>query len=335
MRSKTLKLELNLAAVFFVGILTALFLSLFPLISQAQTSNNGGGLYCYRSFGHMISVGFQKNHGDLDLEDDAICVTLPRGIATKVDSMTDTNPPVISDVEVADVTEAEATITWMTNELASGKVYYADVTGVFSEMEEGEGREHEVLLSDLKPGTTYRFWVESVDRSGNKSVSDKQMFVTDEEDMDAPKITEIGVIDITDSSATITWKTDEMADSEVLYGKSMFYSSRVSSAEMTMEHSLTLTGLDSQTEYHFKVRSKDENGNRASSIDMTFDTLDDNPKNFGEIDKGTFVAPKDFIKVPISKTRLEITPQGSNVDSDVYKKPKPELKATLPSPKTN
>jgi chitodextrinase len=74
------------------------------------------------------------------------------------------------------------------------------------------------------------------------------------------------------SSATVTWTTDEPADSRVEYGPTTAYGEIRSGAALTTAHSLNLTGLACQTSYHYRVSSADATGNRSTSTDRTFTT---------------------------------------------------------------
>jgi len=96
---------------------------------------------------------------------------------------------------------------------------------------------------------------------------------TEPGDTTAPIITNLLVSDITDTSAVITWDTDEPADSQVSCGTTEIYatSSDLMTALAT-NHSVTLTGLNPGTEYHFQVKSCDASGNQAVSDDDTFTT---------------------------------------------------------------
>ncbi|MBI5099602.1 MAG: right-handed parallel beta-helix repeat-containing protein [Nitrospirae bacterium] len=87
-----------------------------------------------------------------------------------------------------------------------------------------------------------------------------------------PAISNIAVTNITSGSATITWTTDQQADSLVEYGTTTSYGSSSSGASMTTSHSITLTNLTSGTLYHFKVTSTNTYGISSSSGDNTFTT---------------------------------------------------------------
>ncbi|MBP6881036.1 MAG: fibronectin type III domain-containing protein [Candidatus Pacebacteria bacterium] len=86
-------------------------------------------------------------------------------------------------------------------------------------------------------------------------------------DQDAPDITGVEVTSVTENSVTITWETDEVADSAVNYGLQPDYGIvRIPVAERT-EHSITLENLEPGRVYYFRVVSADENGNQGISAD--------------------------------------------------------------------
>src|SRR6185295_16106875 len=73
--------------------------------------------------------------------------------------------------------------------------------------------------------------------------------------------------------ATITWTTDEPADSQVEYGLTTGYGSATGvNANLLLAHSQALTGLAAGTAYHYRVKSRDASGNLAVSGDFTFTT---------------------------------------------------------------
>ena len=81
-------------------------------------------------------------------------------------------------------------------------------------------------------------------------------------------------VSATESTATITWDTSEVADSELSYGISAAYENgTVSDGNLVLSHSVTLTGLSPDTIYHYQLGSTDVNGNSGSSSDLTFTTF--------------------------------------------------------------
>ncbi len=78
---------------------------------------------------------------------------------------------------------------------------------------------------------------------------------------------------LTSSGATITWTTNEPANSQVEYGTTTSYGSITTvDPTMVLSHSVVLTGLQSATVYHYHVISVDRGGNVTTSPDFTFTT---------------------------------------------------------------
>ena len=83
---------------------------------------------------------------------------------------------------------------------------------------------------------------------------------------------------VSSTSATVSWNTDEAADSMVWYGtftpvlaESPFL--LVSDAGLGTVHSLDLSSLTASTVYNYFVISQDAVGNTASSSEVSFTTL--------------------------------------------------------------
>jgi chitodextrinase len=86
-----------------------------------------------------------------------------------------------------------------------------------------------------------------------------------------PVISNIKVLEITTSSAVISWVTDKRADSIVNYGLDRNYGV-VRDPTFTTEHQVVLDNLLPNTDYYFQVVSVDENGNQAALKGFTFTT---------------------------------------------------------------
>ena len=191
----------------------------------------------------------------------------------------DITAPVISNIQVINITETGATVTWTTDEPANSKVEYG-LTGAY-ELGEVTAADfvasHSLNLSGLLANTTYHFRVTSVDSSGNAVVSDDDTFVTSAPpDGTAPIISNIRVINVTENSATVTWDTNESANSRVRYGLTSGYGiGNIFSADLVTSHSTNLSSLTRSTIYHFEITSADASGNTAISADQTFSTLPD------------------------------------------------------------
>ena len=95
-------------------------------------------------------------------------------------------------------------------------------------------------------------------------------------DTEPPIESKVTVGSITSSSATVTWKTYENANSQVVYGGVSGYyplqSALFDGGQGTTSHSVTLTGLAAGTTYHYRINSRDAAHNLASLADATFTT---------------------------------------------------------------
>ena len=102
------------------------------------------------------------------------------------------------------------------------------------------------------------------------SLAAPQLVIAQSTDREAPEIGNLEIVDIEDTSITITWETDEDADSAVNYGLQPDYGiARIPLGENDERtaHSVTLDNLEPGRTYYFRVVSADENGNQGISAD--------------------------------------------------------------------
>lgn len=117
---------------------------------------------------------------------------------------------------------------------------------------------------------TKTVYVQFRDAAGNWSTAVNDNIVLD---TTAPTISARTATNITGSSATITWTTNEPATSQVEYGLTTGYGSMTTiDSALVTAHSVTITGIAPSTTYNWRVRSKDVAGNEAISANSTFNT---------------------------------------------------------------
>jgi peptidoglycan/xylan/chitin deacetylase (PgdA/CDA1 family) len=190
----------------------------------------------------------------------------------------DNTPPVISNVASSDITSSSATITWDTDEASNSVVNYGTTTALGSTaLDNTKVTSHTITLTGLSASTTYYYEVQSTDSSGNTAVDDNNgsyyTFTTTAPDTTPPVITNVTASDITSNSATITWDTDEPADSLVKYGTtSGSYTDSKYDSTLVTSHSVTPTGLTASTTYYYVVSSTDPSGNTSESSEHSFTT---------------------------------------------------------------
>jgi peroxiredoxin len=107
-------------------------------------------------------------------------------ISSPVDSFTtlmppDSEPPLITGVYPSDVSDINATITWKTDEEATGKIEYGtseDDYTISTDINTEMKTEHIFILEGLSPSTTYHFIIKSEDISNNEAISENYSFTT-------------------------------------------------------------------------------------------------------------------------------------------------------------
>ena len=181
--------------------------------------------------------------------------------------------PTISGISSGSITGTGATISWTTNEAADTQVEYGTTTsyGSSTTLNSTLATSHTQALTGLTSGTLYHYRVKSKDAANNLATSTDQTFTT--QDIIAPTISGIISGSITGTGATISWTTNEAADTQVEYGTTTSYgASTTLDSTLATSHTKTLTGLTSSTLYHYRVKSKDAANNLATSTDQTFTT---------------------------------------------------------------
>ena len=124
-------------------------------------------------------------------------------------------------------------------------------------------------------------------------------------DTTPPVISAVSAGSLTTTGATISWTTNEAADTQVEYGTTTGYGAATAlNTVRSTSHSQALTGLSSGTFYHYRVKSRDASGNLATSADFTFTTLSATPTG----------GPADnFDTNAIDPARWTVVPGGSTV----------------------
>ena len=98
---------------------------------------------------------------------------------------------------------------------------------------------------------------------------------TSSADVTAPVISAVNSSGIGANTATVTWTTDELSDSQVEYGVTTSYGSSTAIEDANPRataHSVNISSLTPSTVYHYRVKSRDAAGNLVTSGDNTFTT---------------------------------------------------------------
>lgn len=127
---------------------------------------------------------------------------------------------------------------------------------------------------NLTEGTEYCGRHVHAFNTGGESSASADFPCTRTLDSAAPVISDAKADSITETSAVITWKTDEDASHLVYYWKSdNKFLIASSTADRSKDHSVTIDGLDKATRYSFLISSSDAGGNEGRGNTATFATL--------------------------------------------------------------
>lgn len=208
-----------------------------------------------------------------------------------VSTVVDATPPQILTVTIDPITTTGAGITWTTNELGTSQIQYGATTNYGLTVNTGStlSLTHSLTLRSLLPDTTYHYRFISTDVLGNSGISFDETFTTAaillsptplvQVNATTPAstvvISGIETASISTSTVTIVWETDLPSDSQIEYGDSDNLGSVTTlDGTLTTSHSVTITGLITNTNYIFRVKSKPLGATAATvSENDEFDTL--------------------------------------------------------------
>ena len=224
--------------------------------SFATTSGAGGAGVVHVAHGDTVTVRYA---------DSDYCGTGSHNVDAT--ATVDCQAPVISDVQAA-VAGSTATVTWTTDESANSRVTHGTSTppGTNKDDLSHYVTSHSIPITGLVGCSTYYYSVTSKDAAGNSATADNGgAYFSFTTDCTPPVISNVAISAVTDSSATVTWTTNENANSRVTYGTATPPgTNRDDLGSYVTSHSLTLTGLTSCTVYYLSVTSADVLGNSST-----------------------------------------------------------------------
>lgn len=180
------------------------------------------------------------------------------------------NPPIIFNLHVTNITQTSAIVNWETDVVSTTEVNYG-LTSLYGSYMPGPAfvTSHSVLLTGLSPDTLYHFNVSSINLCGLFATSVDQTFRTiGGPDVVPPDVMNLRCGNITPNSFDVLWNTNEVASSRVNHGETSSYElGAVSDSALVLYHDVPLTGLLADTEYHYQAISIDEFGNETASGD--------------------------------------------------------------------
>jgi len=183
----------------------------------------------------------------------------------------DVTPPAITTAPAATaVTNTTAVITWVSDKLSDSQVFSGLVgqnTLVFTG-DIAPVTNHAVTLTNLVPGTTYEFKVQSTDPSSNSAVSAVYTFTTaTAPDVTSPVISNLSATGSTISRIHVTWTTNKPATTMVKFGTSpSALTAQSATTGLATSHDITIYNLVPGTTYYLAPVSTDSSGNSTQGV---------------------------------------------------------------------
>jgi peroxiredoxin len=177
-------------------------------------------------------------------------------------------PLAISNVTVSGVSQIGATISWTTDRPATSQVMICDPNGLctWTDTDKSLMTQHSVAVTGLNSQTRYHYKALSADAKENETTAEGDLWTLEEVKQVPLLLSAIMASNPTQSTALVTWQSNQPATSQVEYGTTESYGSITTpDTRLATGHSVTLTGLSPATTYHFRVRSKGSAGNEIIS----------------------------------------------------------------------
>ena len=181
----------------------------------------------------------------------------------------DNDGPMFSNIQGIPITDTSAIVSWDANEVALVTVFYnttPDANGAKAVRQEKSSKGGSVVLTGLKQGETYYFFLEGMDLKRNITTDDNHgqwyQFTMTSAYTDISGVT---ICQVDHRSAKIYWWSSDRMNGTVTYGTSMnsLNESKSATDGAVLFHEVELTDLKAGTTYYFTVSSgmsTDNNG---------------------------------------------------------------------------
>ena len=181
--------------------------------------------------------------------------------------------PIITNINVGNVTQNGATITWDTDQPATSEVDYGTSISYGQTVQDGSlVTAHAIMLANLGTATGYNFRVASANGSGARAVSGNQTFTTT--NVPGPAIGAVGV-STTATTANFQFTTTPDATVQLTYELPGNDSSALTYSESgpSVSHSITIGGLSAGTTYTYQLIATSADGGQTVGAATAFTTV--------------------------------------------------------------
>jgi len=213
------------------------------------------------------------NDGDLDIFGANWAGNAPVALWENLGGATsDTTPPTTpTNLSATANSSSQISLSWSASSDNVGVVSYRVVrNGSVAGTPMGSS----FVDTGLAPSTTYTYRVSALDAAGNESPQSAAAAATTGAPADTtpPVISAVQAANVSATSATISWTTNEPATSRVDYGATTAYGTTALMDGGRTSHQLLLEALTPATTYHYRASGTDGAGNTGASGDLTFTT---------------------------------------------------------------
>ncbi|HOZ37033.1 MAG TPA: fibronectin type III domain-containing protein [bacterium] len=207
--------------------------------------------------------------------------------------MPDTLAPEFISARVLQATKDAIAIAWETNEQTRAEIKFGTD---YNNLDRGEGEgdlknKHDKIIGGLDTDQKYYFKIIAEDRDGNKTdmviQSRTDRYLSDKTELVIEKIQPMAADPamVFTNGANIYWQTNMVAKCKIRYGvKSGDYNKELeaNSEERLIDHSISLTGLETATIYYYKLECYDSfYGKNKQTSEYTFRTY--SPAEFSRL----------------------------------------------------
>ncbi|HRN86330.1 MAG TPA: fibronectin type III domain-containing protein [Candidatus Dojkabacteria bacterium] len=186
-----------------------------------------------------------------------------------------TSPAILESAPVvSSVSTRSARISWITDRDSDSRISYGLASNDYFKEEVGNSEQridHDLILTNLEPGTTYYFQAKWTDEDGNLGLSDEYTFKT----APPPSVKDVVVSSVGISTAVINFTTTGSSKVNFLYGTSVSFGSskEIATSPLESRYTTLLDGLSEGSKYYFRVDTEDDEGYVYEGTVLDFNTL--------------------------------------------------------------